>query len=53
VWPGAGAWAAKRLKKVQELAESAADSLETPSPSLHDSKQELRDQPCFKKEEGH
>lgn len=43
VSPGAGAWAAKRLKKVQELAEGAAKSLETRSPSLHDSKQELRE----------
>jgi len=44
VSPGAGAWAAKRLKKAQELAEGAASSLEKKSVSLHDLKQELREQ---------
>lgn len=42
VSPGAGAWAAKRLKKAKELAEGAANSLEKKSVSLHGLKQELR-----------
>jgi predicted KAP-like P-loop ATPase len=43
VSPGAGAWAAKRLKKAKELADGAASSLEKKSVSLHDLKQELRE----------
>lgn len=46
VSPGAGAWAAKRLKKAQELAEGAAASLESKSQSLHEAKQELREHFC-------
>jgi len=43
VAPGAGAWAARRLKQAKELTEQAAASLETQSASLQDTKRELRE----------
>lgn len=41
--PGAGAWAAKRLKLTKELTEQAAGSLEKQPASLQETKRELRE----------
>ena len=41
--PGAGAWAAKRLKAAKDLAEDAAGSLEQQTASLQTIKKELRE----------
>ena len=43
VAPGAGAWAAKRLKQAKELTEQAAGSLEKQPASLQETKRELRE----------